>query len=172
MNDPDILNFGNTPLMKVAARGTAAELRRLLSKKLDVNQTNDNGQTALLYAAYYNLEPDVVALLLAAGSKVDHKDRHNAAALNYAALAGNVEAVRALIQAGANVDNRAGHFRTTPLIDAATYGHVEVVKELLVAGADPKIESDYSHSAMDIARAKNQAEIIDLLLDFWPRKNS
>jgi uncharacterized protein YecT (DUF1311 family) len=88
------------------------EVSWLLDRRVDIDEGNSFGKTALMYAAHYDLA-DTVSLLLAHGADVSKRtDAKNAGdvnlwydgrtALMYAAENASAQVVRALIQAGSD----------------------------------------------------------------------
>lgn len=92
-----------TKLLMTAAANPDSEVARLfLSRKAEVNYKDADGRTPLITAARFS-SPEVVSLLVEAGSAIDHCDNFGYSAL-MAAAEMNVEPeiIRILIEAGAN----------------------------------------------------------------------
>ena len=78
--------------------------RQLIESGADVNWTNENGSTCLLYAASRDRIP-LADLLLSSGADVNRRDKQGATALHRAASRGHVEMVQLLLSAkGIEVD--------------------------------------------------------------------
>ncbi len=130
----------------IAARvGKRGSVQALIDAKVDVNERERKGQTALMWASAEG-HAEVVELLLAA--KADHQIALSSGmtALFFAAREGRRDVVRHLIRAGADPNaelsppkgaSRAARAGTSPLILAIENGHFEVALELLEAKADP-----------------------------------
>ena len=89
---------GTTPLMMVRSAPAA---RLLLDAGANPLATNDNGATAMYWAAH--LAPDVAKALLEAGARADDPaDSYGRTPLWYAACGGNAGVVDVLLAAGAN----------------------------------------------------------------------
>lgn len=73
-----------------ASLGDVAEVEEVLSNGVDVNQTDDEGYSAL-QAAAENDYLEVVKLLVSKGAKVNYKSEYTA--LQLAEMAGNIEIV-------------------------------------------------------------------------------
>lgn len=73
----------------------------LRNENINVEQTNNFGQTPLLFAVYLGLF-DVVKLLIASGSIVNCKDNYGVSALRHAVEGGDFEMASLLISNGAN----------------------------------------------------------------------
>src|SRR5437016_3695619 len=91
--------WGRTPLILAALKGDTAAVQALLAQGAAVNTKDQNGMTALIWAA-----PEVVPLLLKSGADVHARDNAGRTALTYAALQVSASALRALLDRGAEVD--------------------------------------------------------------------
>ncbi len=116
-----------------AARNGDAALKSLLSQGVNINATDEDGETALMEAAD-GRNPEVVRVLIANGANVNAADEDGETALMIAADEGNTETVRLLIQAGANVNARdeEGESALDKAIDERNH---QVAELLRAAGA-------------------------------------
>lgn len=73
---PIIGEAGLTQLMHCAAEGDLEGCRRLLDQGVDVNQRDDKGATALIYAALNNCV-DIISLLLSKGANQNLASKKN-----------------------------------------------------------------------------------------------
>lgn len=84
--------------------GTPRDVQAAISNGADLKARNESGDTALILAAGYNKNPEVVATLLKAGADLEAKNDDGRTALIDAALGGgNPEVIMMLLNAGANV---------------------------------------------------------------------
>jgi uncharacterized protein len=81
-----------TPLMAAVMSGNVIILERLIALHANVNLTDSQGKTALIYAAFFN-KNDVVKLLLKAGAEKQHKDSDGKTALDFAKFNKNTELI-------------------------------------------------------------------------------
>lgn len=87
---------------------------QLIKCGADVNWTNENGSTCLLYAASRN-RLQIADLLLASGADVNRRDKLGSTALHRAASRGHGEMVQLLLRAkGVEVD-AYDNLKNTPL---------------------------------------------------------
>jgi ankyrin repeat protein len=132
--DPDSSRVGvTTELHRAIKGGDAAKWRELLIASTDVHARDENGNTALHFAALRE-NADVVEALLKRGADVHVVNVAKATPLHYGC--GSERIVRALLAHGAkpNVVSTAG---VTPLLGAAMHAKSAAVVRLLVgAGAD------------------------------------
>jgi ankyrin repeat protein len=116
-------------LIDAAARGDAAEVRRLLRAGASVAATDSEGRTALIAAAYDD-HVEVGRLLIGAGADVNVQDNTRQSAYLIPTADGSLPFLRLTLQAGADVQ-RLDSYNGTGLIRAADRGHVEIIAELL-----------------------------------------
>lgn len=124
---------GRSPLLSAAANGQRALTGALLRCKgesgVDVNQTNEQGHSALHLAAKKN-EPEIVKLLLFCGANIEARGDGGWTPLLVAAKEGNEAAVDALLTHKANV-NACTSAGMTSLHWAAENGKTATVRRLL-----------------------------------------
>jgi ankyrin repeat protein len=108
MTPPD--EFGRTPLHYAAAEADLAAVQRL-SNTEDINATDNNGWTALHFAAQA-AAPDVIAYLLDAGADIDAVTAKGHPAIYWATKAASgdpVAAIRLLRARGADPTKETIH---------------------------------------------------------------
>ncbi|KAJ0419187.1 hypothetical protein BJY00DRAFT_324533 [Aspergillus carlsbadensis] len=161
--------------VSLQAMGNYTITQQLLDNNSDVSVTDTDGLTPLMIASFYG-RLEIVTLLGA--------DQQTA--LHWAAFRSHVHIAGFLLDNGADLtlrDLEAGSpevvklllDRGTPLISAVMYGHQEVLKLLLEYGADPESLLDsgadpYSQttngkSALSVAAASGQVNVVKALLD-------
>lgn len=118
----------------------------LTARDINIEARAQNGDTALMVAAYKG-ETAMVAALLAKGAE---PNRPGWTALHYAAASGSIEIVRMLLEKSAYIDAAAPN-HTTPLMMAAGGGQTSVIKFLLEEGADATLKNDAGMTAKDFA---------------------
>jgi ankyrin repeat protein len=123
----------DTPLMRAALSGTAAEMRALIDRRADVNARNGDGVTALMWSV---ADPEKVRLLVEHGADVRARSDDGRTALHIAAArTGASDIVTLLLGHGASAtDPGAG---TPPIEIAANAGDAATLDALLQAGATP-----------------------------------
>src|ERR1700744_3852918 len=97
-----LLGAGERALLVDAAKHSDhAALRELIEKKADVNATEGDGSTALLWASYRD-DLESADLLLHAGANVNAANDLGATPLWAASQNGSIAMARRLLDAGAN----------------------------------------------------------------------
>ena len=147
-----------------AHSGDESEVRRLLDEGADVNETDDNGNTALMAAARCG-QLEILKLLMSGKAKLNLADNNGMTALMAAAQENHIDAVKVLLKVKSSHVNAADKDGITALMRAASNGHVEIVKALLDAGAKPDNTDKDGKTAWDIARARGYAKVAKTLQD-------
>lgn len=121
-------------LLAAAARGDAAEIRKIAAGAKTVDVRDDYGRTPLHVAAF-GRHRDAIAALVNAKADLSALERDRYDAVTIAAVADDVATLRLLLQLGASAKLVTSRYDGTALIAAAHLGHDEVVKLLIGAGA-------------------------------------
>ncbi|KAF3074334.1 Ankyrin repeat domain-containing protein 50 [Trichoderma lentiforme] len=140
-----------------------AVIKLLLTAGADTNAKDEDGLTALSWAAKIGYEA-AIHLLLAAGADVHVKDKNGWTPLWWAAMKGcEAIIIRTLLTAGADVDARDKDNRT-PLLWAARIGYEAAAHLLLAAGADINAKDKHGWTPLWWATRKDHQAIVQLLL--------
>jgi uncharacterized protein len=155
----------NTPMADIAMKGDMDALRSLVKQHPgDVNASQPDGSTALLWAAYWN-DQKAVEALLAAGANVNASNRDGFTALSQACTNGNAPMVEALLKAGADANSFQAEGQTA-LMTAARAGSLEAVKLLLDHGAEVNAKESWrGQTALMWATAENHPAVVQVLVD-------
>jgi ankyrin repeat protein len=87
-------------LMRATKQGDVRAVKKLLAKGADVGEKDQDGATALMWAAYHGY-PEITKILIKAGADVNAKDQDGITALMGAAEQGHAEIVNLLKRFGA-----------------------------------------------------------------------
>jgi uncharacterized protein len=158
-----------------------AVLAAITSPDIDVNATDPDGSTALLWATY-KVDHDLVRALLEDHANPNIKNHYGAAPLTEAAKLGDVDLVRMLLDAHADPDS-PNQDNQTALMLASSIGSLPIAQLLIKHGAKVNaVESFRGQTALMWAAGENHPDIVDLLLshradvklrakyDDWPRQ--
>ena len=142
----------------------------LLARHADIEVTNADGCTPLLWAALSTNLP-VAEVLVAQKANLNARAKDGSTPLNLAALKGSVPVVELLLKAGANA-NLQDATGFTALNTAAEHGHIEVMRQLLVHGANPNLACPGDEAStvngqapMHSAAIRGDVDMLRLLLD-------
>lgn len=179
---------------------TPVQMRQFVDSGGNVNLRDDNGDTLLYYASFYE-DVSLVKALLIRGADPNISNLKLQTPLIIASSKGNSGIAELLLQHGAKPDHvnaeghRAIHFAVfyghrqltyflssrcdlnaqnvdgdTPLMLACYRGYRGMVLDLLYAKADPLIPNQKGETCLEIAEKMNHLDIITLLMDFLPPK--
>jgi ankyrin repeat protein len=155
--------IGRRALLIWAARGNnLPEVSRLLSVGVNVNTTDDDGETSL-HKASMNGHVRVVKELLDHGADIDASDSIERNPLHEACSHGHLPVVNELLSRGANIEAKDLSGRT-PLHLAALRDHLATVKALVAAGADCRVVSKSGLLPIHDAVAQGHSEVAKYLL--------
>ena len=108
--------------------------KRVLGAGVDVDLTDEHGDTALSLAAHRG-HVEVCSALIEAGADVDHANHMGSTPLFWASIRGHLNVCELLLQAGANV-NHVHSWGGTALSWACNNNHLHVAKLLISHGAN------------------------------------
>ena len=134
----------------------------LVKDRINVNARDNNGSSALIFAAR-NVNVDIVKCLIEANANVNGQDEDGDTALIRAAHNGHLEIVKYFIEADANV-NGQGKDGLTALIRSARNGHMETVKYLIEADANVNKQDKNGFTALIRAAQNGHVEIVKCLI--------
>ena len=149
------------------ARASLEDLRQFYEQGYGhVDDIDEHGRTALMYASYQNM-PEHMAYLLEFAANVNAQDVHGCSALFFACLCGHVDLVEMLLDSGADIfscnDNGA-----TPLFVACQKGHAECVELVLEHAAglsDVPLSSKPPKSKQDLRKMHKSNPHLHFLIE-------
>jgi ankyrin repeat protein len=151
-------------IFEAAALGRADRVRDLLAADPGLARaTSPDGFTALHLPAFFGGPgtADAAKALLDAGADASARSTNSfwVLPLHSAASGGHADIVELLLAAGAEPDSRQRH-GWTPLHAAAQNDDARSLEALLAAGADPELRNDDGLSAIDLARAAGNDDLV------------
>jgi ankyrin repeat protein len=143
--------------------GDAARVRALIEKRVNVNERQQDGTTALHWAVERD-QRAIVQMLIRAGADVKATNRYGATPLWLASVNGDAGAIAMLLEAGADAGSVNADGETALMVAART-GKPDAVSALLARGADPNAKEAWrQQTALMWAAAEGHAAVIDLLV--------
>jgi hypothetical protein len=153
-----------------SAAGAAAVALSTAERQLELQQAATNGDLPKLTAVLSLLRSTATTTTAGVGGAgadaeldLEAAGADGCTALYLAANGGHADAVRALAEAGANVNAVAARTEYSALHAAAQCGHAAVVRALLEAGADGALLTKAGKTALQIARRKQHADVVQAL---------
>lgn len=150
-------------LLSASSEGDTAKLLAFLKIGTDVNTTNWDGVSPLMYAAQ-NGHLECVKILIDKGADVNAKPYSQIDALTGACIAGHVMVADTLILNGANVDSR-NNDGMTPLMWAAAYNYDLLADMLIFYGAKVNTADVYGNTPLHFSCFYNSWQTTALLLE-------
>ncbi|KAJ9464012.1 hypothetical protein DIPPA_12900 [Diplonema papillatum] len=150
-------------LREAAKEGDLAQVKSLATLHM-IDDPDESGFTALLWAAWHG-HKNVVAALLNKGADKNWADEDGQTALFHACWYGYSNVVQLLLSAGCDPDV-ADNEKETPLGAAARQGHYDCVRLLIQANADPRVRDKDGHNAVSRALKKGSTAIALLIEDY------
>ncbi len=176
-DNPDNRDLYNiTPLMH-AARGHSATtmlqhrgespllIEDLIKAKAQLNLVDNDGVTALMYAALEN-NAYVAEKLIAAKADLNVQDHSGMTAMLYASTQRDAAIAEQLIDANADLTIQDYHRGWTALMYASQKGRTEIVEKLIAANVDLDIKDNQSaaRTALILASYSGKIDVVDALL--------
>jgi ankyrin repeat protein len=157
--------FAASDVADAAMRGNKEAVRSLLQRKADVNAPQNDGTTALHWAAQAN-NIELADILLTAGAKASAANHDGATPMLLATINGNAPMVERLIKGGADPNASLTKAGNTPLMLASRTGKIDVVKLLLDRGAKVNSKETWGDTtALMWAVAEKHSDIAKLLVE-------
>jgi ankyrin repeat protein len=161
--------FGPAPaaaadsLLDATQAGDSAAALALVAGKADVNARQEDGTTALHWAAYHDDLP-LLRGLLKAGAKANVANDYGSTPLAEAAERADPEALRVLLEAGADVESPNAQGQTA-LMTVARTDIVEAAKVLVAHGANVNASEKWrGQTALMWASAQSRAAMVQFLI--------
>jgi ankyrin repeat protein len=152
--------LGDAPeLLQALRNGDHRAVARLAASGADVNAADEDGATALMYAAAFSTLADLRLL-------VDHQANVNAANANGSTAlmwaAGDAAKLRVLLAHGAAVDARTRD-GTTALLAAARHRNIEGMRALIARGADTAVRTTSGADVQSTLAVRDDGDLDQVL---------
>jgi ankyrin repeat protein len=152
-DEPDFLSF------RFWKTASLQEVRSAIEHGSDVKARDKTGVTALMLAAGYNHNPDIITYLIKQGASLEARDIIGGTIL-MAAAGHNQEPdiISRLVKHGADLEIR-DHVGKTALMFAAGYNrNPDIILRLIKHGADIKAKDNNGKTALDFAKKNRVAK--------------
>lgn len=162
-----LLDCETMPLHCLVRQDALDEMASYFSRNGELEDKDNWGQTALLWAIWWSKD-DATRLLLNAGANPDAMDDRGYTALLQLLRNRKYDLAALLLQSGGNIDLQSNVTdRQTSLHSCVMENNAECVKFLVDHGADTGIKDDYGYTVQDRARIYGHIspEIAEMLRD-------
>ena len=142
--------------------GDISSVKRMLKDDPNLATEADRFEFQAIHVLDYNGFDEILTLLLKSGADINAQSDDGSALLH---ILIDAEFLQPVLEAGANLElkDKSGY---TPLLAQISRADSEdMVRALLAAGADPNAKDSLNQSALSHARQKDDASLIDLLID-------
>ena len=161
---------GETPLNIAVRLGNTDAIKALIDGGVDINNVNNNGETAVfLVSRGFNrplsppLSAQILKLLINSGANVQLENEQGQSPLWIATLNGNLNLVYLLLEAGADVESFDAEGRT-PLAKAAETGKPRTVELLCDYGAEIESQDNEMNTPLMLAANNGHKDIVKFLI--------
>ena len=186
-------NKGHSPLDVASVSGALTTMKMLVKAGADIRDTDTNGCRCLILAAYFGHtdimrylvglpevdldhkctalhaavqvnHPDIVQVLIDAGTDIEMKNNDGRSPLHMASCLGALTTVKMLVKAGVDLDQRDGN-NFTALRAAVKGKHADVVQVLIDAGADIETKDAEGRSPLLLASRLEDLTTMKMLVE-------
>lgn len=153
----------NTALIYAGYCGPLANVQRLLDRGANLKHL-DSSHGSVLNRAIDVGKADIARFLIQKGADLNHKDFMGRIVIHSAAINSAWQCLGILLEDPSLVDiNCQGVNGETPLHDACEQRDVDGVRMLVAAGARCDIKDSAGRTAIDIAKANERVEMLEIL---------
>lgn len=151
-------------LQFLAAQGEVSKIKEEIERGLDVNTTDKQGLTPLIWAAARR-QKATVSLLLAHNANPNKEGLGGETPLLFAASQGQCDIIDQLMHYGANI-NHIDMNGGTALMYSVYNGFPEVVKKLLENGADVTVKNEDDQTCLSLAATLGNKTVKHVIEDY------
>ncbi len=158
---PALENKWESLMKAIVENHSFNSIKLLIEQGVNINANDDDGNTAILFAAEKG-RIDVVNYLIEQGAYINYENT-GITACHLAANKGHLEVVKLLIEKGALV-NAETHEGMNALQFAAMEGHTEVINYLINHGANVNASDTEGNTPLSLAVEAGHFEMVKLLI--------
>lgn len=155
----------NSKLLEAAKAGNLNEVITLLENNAQIDTTDQQGKTPLMWACENGHKGVVIHLLVDHHVNIELKDTSGKTALIWACIRGHNDVVALLLEKGADI-HVIDKFGKNALMITCWYDRTSTAALLLEKGADIHATNNWGHNALKLADMKKKTGITYLLLSY------
>jgi ankyrin repeat protein len=164
--DPKLLDSGNqlnqTALLIAAYKGNMEIVQYLVNKKADINKKDNFGGTPL-HMATLSGKKEIVEFLISKGADITARSQNGKIPMQLAFESEHLEIIELFFKRGVDVKKPIDQFNRTLLHKAAVMGKAKVAGYLLDKGINIDHKDKTDRSALDLAIASGNKNVVDVL---------
>lgn len=157
------VNSNQETLLMEAAYNGDVPIIQFLTKKMDVNQKDKLGHTALFYAVSNSQEKAAMALIQLKADLQIKYDNAKDNILHAASRNGTLKIIDELISKAPELLNESNNLGETPLFEAVKSSQSKAARVLLKAGAKRDIKNKKNQALMDLIDPKMDKKMYRVL---------
>ncbi len=159
-----IQDYDKYPIISAVIDEDISKINLYLKKKANVNETNQDRNTALIVAAYLG-NASICEHLIKKGALVDYSNKHGKNAIMIAYENKQYKVVQILASKGAKIDLET--VSGTPyLYDSVSRNDAKMVKIMLEAGVSTERVNEFGDTPLQCAVRQNNVSIATMLFDY------
>ncbi len=139
------------------------KVKELIELGEDINDTNESGESVLMYALRSHCDDELIFHLVENGADIYATDHEGVSVFDMAITYNNIKMVKYLLGKGLDVNTTYRKSGFTSLMCASCYGRYEIAKILLEKGAKIDTADSSGLNAIDYSRKMNKKSIYKLL---------
>ncbi len=163
-------NFTNEFFIRVAIYAKDPEIIKYIvnEAKAEINYSNKEKKTPLMYSASYNNNSETTESLISLGANVNASSQYGLTSLMYASINDKLDNVKVLLANGADI-NAKDSDGITPLMRALANNHLDIARYLIEAGADVTVKDKDGNTALvyllDRDEKVDAPDIVQMMID-------
>ncbi|PIA41501.1 hypothetical protein AQUCO_02200134v1 [Aquilegia coerulea] len=161
---------GISPLILASQAGDEQVLELLLKTKIDVNETDGEGNSAVSYCLEISSNSQnlrILSLLMKHGASVSQKNSLGLIPLHIAAANGYCQALQILLLKDPNSVDAVSKMQETPLFFAVKNNFMDCAQHLLSTGANTQILNLRKQRPVDLAKSHDMWFLLNQNIGFW-----
>ncbi len=159
-----VQDYDKYPIISAVIDEDISKINQYLKKKANVNETNQDRNTALIVAAYLG-NASICEHLIKKGALVDYSNKQGKNAIMIAYENKHYKVVQVLAAKGAKIDLETA-LGTPYLYNSVSQNDAKMVKIMLDAGVSTEKVNEFGDTPLQCAIRQNNVSIAEMLTDY------